>query len=445
MKNKVHIFTSAITLTLAALIFNPFALAAPSSLGNSGDNLVSIMPPGSAPREVYGPITLTDTLWSVATRFKPSRSVSVHQTTVAIYKLNPHAFKNGNINSIIAGGAIRIPTQEDVAKISHQEAVQFLANANKPKKRKNKKAISTRSDGKRIVKFSPEGLSPNNADAASDKLDNLEQLKQLNAELLQASNTIKEQNKTIAIYQHKLTTLEAEQQNVASSAAEIKAGEADALTKEQEKVMQLTEINHSLKMKSQSFDQELVALNKLLEEEQIKRTQLQEQLAKIKIKKSAEPKDIEPQKELGIYENLVLEPLNLLMVVIVYTLLLLVVIVLVMRLKERKEIAAQEKDLAESPMGVMDQDEGEFDSLLSDEFDDEAIAELDELTTDEKPFSEPVAEPIPDLTEELPELDDLNALDELPDLDEVLVTEDAITDLSEFDEAPVPEIDLNPG
>ncbi len=49
----------------------------------------------------YGPVSASDTLWSIASKTRPSSQVSIHQTLVAIYRANPHAFADGNINNLL--------------------------------------------------------------------------------------------------------------------------------------------------------------------------------------------------------------------------------------------------------------------------------------------------------------------------------------------------------
>ena len=43
----------------------------------------------------YGPVRPTDTLWSLASKHRPSNRVSVYQTMVAIYDKNPRSFADG--------------------------------------------------------------------------------------------------------------------------------------------------------------------------------------------------------------------------------------------------------------------------------------------------------------------------------------------------------------
>ena len=63
-----------------------------------------------------------ETLWSIATRMRPDSRLSINQTMLAIYEANPAAF-GGNINVMRAGGALRIPSADDVFRISRGDAL----------------------------------------------------------------------------------------------------------------------------------------------------------------------------------------------------------------------------------------------------------------------------------------------------------------------------------
>ncbi len=71
----------------------------------------------------YGPTQSSDTLWKIAQRVRPAGGVSVHQTMVAIQRLNPQAFSNGNINLLKKGQVLKLPSQEEISSITQGEAV----------------------------------------------------------------------------------------------------------------------------------------------------------------------------------------------------------------------------------------------------------------------------------------------------------------------------------
>ena len=78
------------------------------------------------PASYYGPTTTDETLWSIASKLRPNRQVSVQQTLLAIYKLNPQAFAQQNIHELVTGSRLRVPSLDQVRAESTQEAVRLL-------------------------------------------------------------------------------------------------------------------------------------------------------------------------------------------------------------------------------------------------------------------------------------------------------------------------------
>lgn len=71
-----------------------------------------------------------DTLWQIALEVRPDSSHSVHQTMLALQRLNPDAFVNGNINRLRSGQVLRIPSSDDIRSLSRGEAVNEVARQN---------------------------------------------------------------------------------------------------------------------------------------------------------------------------------------------------------------------------------------------------------------------------------------------------------------------------
>ena len=70
-----------------------------------------------------------DTLWDIALRARPDGSVSVHQSMMALYRANPDAFINGNINRLRRGQVLRIPDASEMKSLNRSEAVNQFALA----------------------------------------------------------------------------------------------------------------------------------------------------------------------------------------------------------------------------------------------------------------------------------------------------------------------------
>jgi pilus assembly protein FimV len=62
-----------------------------------------------------------DTLWGISRRMRPDSRLTMNQTMLAIYEANPEAFV-GNINRLRAGAVLRIPSADDVFRITRTDA-----------------------------------------------------------------------------------------------------------------------------------------------------------------------------------------------------------------------------------------------------------------------------------------------------------------------------------
>ncbi|WP_426417521.1 FimV/HubP family polar landmark protein [Aestuariirhabdus sp. LZHN29] len=71
-----------------------------------------------------------DTLWEIAATNRPSRSVSVQQTMMAIQQMNPDAFIKQNINLLKRGQVLRLPTLEQTQQLTQRQAVSEVAVQN---------------------------------------------------------------------------------------------------------------------------------------------------------------------------------------------------------------------------------------------------------------------------------------------------------------------------
>ncbi|MFA0054185.1 FimV/HubP family polar landmark protein, partial [Vibrio echinoideorum] len=78
------------------------------------------------PSRFYGPTRGSETLWSIASKLRPDNSVSVQQTLLAIYRLNPQAFENQNIHSLLPSSNLRVPSLEQTRASSTQQAINIM-------------------------------------------------------------------------------------------------------------------------------------------------------------------------------------------------------------------------------------------------------------------------------------------------------------------------------
>ncbi|WP_413284838.1 FimV/HubP family polar landmark protein [Vibrio sp. MA40-2] len=84
----------------------------------------SLSPANNA--DLYGPTVENETLWSIASQLRPSNQLSVQQTVLAIYKLNPQAFDQQNIHELIPGSELKVPSAEQIQAESTDEAIRIM-------------------------------------------------------------------------------------------------------------------------------------------------------------------------------------------------------------------------------------------------------------------------------------------------------------------------------
>ena len=112
----------------------------------------------------YGPVTTTDTLWSIASQMIPGKSVTVHQVMMALLKNNPNAFYNNNVNELKAGYVLRLNDPALITAMSKEAALQeFQIQYQQWQDVKQNKALAP---GQR-----PLGLDADSAAAASATAD----------------------------------------------------------------------------------------------------------------------------------------------------------------------------------------------------------------------------------------------------------------------------------
>ncbi|PWK49118.1 FimV/HubP family polar landmark protein [Pleionea mediterranea] len=73
----------------------------------------------------YGPVGNAETLWSIAGKVRPSNA-TIHQTLVALFRANPDAFVNQNINLLKKGAVLEIPDASQIASTPHRAALKDM-------------------------------------------------------------------------------------------------------------------------------------------------------------------------------------------------------------------------------------------------------------------------------------------------------------------------------
>ncbi len=136
----------------------------------------------------YGAVSSTDTLWGIASKTRPNSDVSIHQTLVAIYRANPQAFANGNINNLLRGEVLQIPDAETISKIPQRAALQDIVVQNKQWKSGSTRKIVENTTAKSSAKASSGEARLSLATQDTDSSSSINSSK-LNAELIRAQET----------------------------------------------------------------------------------------------------------------------------------------------------------------------------------------------------------------------------------------------------------------
>ena len=384
----------------------------------------------------YGPIKSSETLWSIATRLRPNDNVSVYQTLAAIYKSNPSAFRQGDINKIIESSVINIPSPALIAQQSNAEAYALL----KPTPKVNKPAP------KELPAATPEAVKTdvkNNVEPTFVPIDDA------NVEGLKKDLEDKEQ------------TLTRNEEQVANQEKEL------ALLSEQ--LIIATESNQRLKLKLQPLSDQIASLSEQVEQDIKVQKELQALIDQYKAQIDAieEP----PFSGPGILNTIlraISSSTSILIFAILFPLLLLTgIFLLILRLKSKRELALRQQELAEST-SILSEEKSEFDTLLDDDLDmpplpddlDDGdfivdtsmddIAEVndDDISNTEESGVEALQEDITEQVNNVEEVVDTELIDdETPDIDENNDNEldfdlDAIIDGSD-DVIDLSETDLN--
>lgn len=72
-----------------------------------------------------------DTLWKVAVATLPSNNVTPQQMMIALQKANMSAFSGKNINRLQSQRVLRVPTEDEVRQVSHQQALAEVKHQSK--------------------------------------------------------------------------------------------------------------------------------------------------------------------------------------------------------------------------------------------------------------------------------------------------------------------------
>ncbi|HCZ9304077.1 TPA: AAA family ATPase [Vibrio alginolyticus] len=325
-------------------------------------------PANTQPSRFFGPTGENQTLWSIASELRPSRGVTVQQTLLAIYRINPQAFENQNIHELIPGSRLRVPSLEQVQSATTAQAVAIMkaheAKLKQPKpKNRATPAQRVTEQPKPQIKVEPKPAAKPETVAATEP---------------------KPTPKTIPVIPAPPVTTSPQGEKQVSALK-------DKLQGSQSELESLEEKNHRLRLMLSEVQSEVETLKSELNDEERIRSEVEKLLAEER-QRLAEQQRMQPSTMDKILSNGWLVGLAAL---IPGALIALLVVMLLGRRSKAKEeeAAAQEQqnvDPLAAPIGL----------AAADELDEELTLD-DELFADEDINAQSLQEEKPDLEEDV--------------------------------------------
>ena len=310
----------------------------------------------SAAAGSYGPVRSTDTLWSLASKHRPSSRVTVYQTMVAIYDKNPRSFADGNINHILVGSRILLPSAAEAGRITDAEARRRFNSDNASWKGLSPKYLAEKQT--HPVATKPAASVPVKAVAKAAPLPTA----------VPKVSTPQAATEVTAIAKAAVPVASTAAPTAAPAPLPVSAATvvgkpstemALALEDANAQLGQVTEMNHRLKLRLQALTEEVETLKAQLQDQ----TALQKEVAELKAKPV--PPVVAPEPKQNWVMELLASPLNLAMIILLPVLLVLALVTLWLRARARRELEEQEKSLSESTSMVMGEESSEFDQLMT--------------------------------------------------------------------------------
>ncbi|WMC09271.1 hypothetical protein PU634_09020 [Oceanimonas pelagia] len=320
-------------------------------------------PPAPARASRYGPITPTDTLWSIAARHTRAPA-TVQQTMVALYYLNLGAFVRGNINYLQRGAVLRLPTLSQAQQRSPREAENEFRRLSRQGNRRVTQAPATPAPARAVARVE----TPRPAETAAPAV--------ATPPVVEAAPRQTQSTAPAASPQPAPATGLSEPRAAAPAAvtppapAEPRAAPVAPTTPEQAEQAALERLQARLldELREQvAMSNEQLA--QLADNNQALRHRLSQLTAEVNELKMVRAQQATPEanaavEQGGWFSELLRQPLNLALLLTLPALLLLALFTLWWRKRVREDMAEQEAD---SSQLMMEDEDNEFDDLFATE------------------------------------------------------------------------------
>lgn len=337
-----------------------------------------------------------DTLWEIAEATGTDSSASVHQKMIAILQANPDAFIKGNINRLKNGRVLRIPSNEEVANISYQQAVDAVSEQNQAWSAENqsaKKAVLTSAapsesdsqavsqpEGRLTLGSADSGQSSVKGSGASGTGESLQnELAIANDELARSTRQNEELNVRVSELESQIETMESlvSVTNDQLKALELTSktsidGDNTAADSSTDLVVDQNEVNQDATQESVDTTAEAVAIEKPV---------AVEEPAPFVVPEPVTPNTFTPVKELSLVDTIINFLKTNMLIVGGAVLALLAAILVLLRLRSKPEDELDEFGLDGESEDLFNLDEDSLDDI--DDLDDQSYEEDNTFSIDE--------------------------------------------------------------
>lgn len=410
----------------------------------------------------YGPVKKTDTAWSIANNIKklyPGQGITTRKVMQALYRKNPRAFVSGQLDTLLAGSRLAIPSLDEIKAANIRPLVKTTTNVAQAKKQ----------DVAPTAK--PQSVEPTATNTAASAATSTVASVPVTAT---ASSSVVASTEP-SLVDSKVSELvgNTEVQSTASAATTATAPKVD-----NEALLVYQAENKELKDRIQQLNEQIGHLQADMQNQE----QLKQELATLQnqLKEHEQEKAKEPEKKTepvvnetakttggGFWSDILATPLNLLLLISLPVLAVLVVLSFWLRSRAKRQMAAREQEMAETTTLMMDEANSDFGELLAVDLSDDNLSfpdlnlqdesliptslshDIDKKPTEAELQDIPLPpDVVPTISEELPPLTaqpqiDLNEDDDSEVMSRGVEAQDFATILSDADLANALEDDFS--
>ncbi|MBA6389262.1 hypothetical protein H4J38_00560 [Colwellia sp. BRX10-3] len=151
------------------LIISISCFSLPISAEDGGIRIRGPKSTDAFPYDRYGPITSKDTLWNIALKVRPDPRLSVYQVMQALYENNPDSFKDQNLNHMISGQYLKLPSIDIMRAINPDNAQQKSRSDDKAWQKKIVKVVKVAP--KKVLLPEEASVNKKDLDAAKSEIN----------------------------------------------------------------------------------------------------------------------------------------------------------------------------------------------------------------------------------------------------------------------------------